>query len=230
VSTGEQFDLAGQVRLYRKNYPEGFLDDRRSDGPALAAVLTEASLGNPDAGLLRRLPSWAYGYPGPQPGFKRLMKTREGKLRAARTLRYVLYGPGGEQDVAQRLDEAILPGGSYKLPDVAEAILVKALSAAFPERWIPCFVADGTPDKETGRKKGRWTILGLLGVSRQNGLSPGAAAVVTNDSIRRLLEAHLPADDPWGMQDFTWWLLSRPGSASGSQTGSGPAEEPLGPA
>jgi hypothetical protein len=46
-----------------------------------------------------------------------------------------------------------LPEGRYKLPGVAEAIVVKALAVTFPERWIPCFVADGTPEKGTGRKK-----------------------------------------------------------------------------
>jgi hypothetical protein len=26
--------------------------------------------------------------------------------------------------------------------------MVKALSVTFPERWIPCFVANGTPDED----------------------------------------------------------------------------------
>jgi hypothetical protein len=47
--------------------------------------------------------------------------------------------------------------------------------------------------------------------------------VVTHDAIRQLLEAHLPADDPWGMQDFTWWLLSRQDSNAGAMSRS-PAE------
>jgi len=212
VDTGEQPDLGGLIRLYKKGYPAGFLDDRRTDGPGLAVALTAAGLSDPDAGLLRRLANWSYGYPGPQPGFNRLLGTREGTLRTAQTLNYVLYGPGGEQEVARRLDEAILPGGACKLPGVGEAIMVKALSVTFPGRWIPCFVADGTPEKGTGRKKGKWTILELLGVRKRAGLTPGAAAVVTNDLIRQLLQVHLPADDPWGMQDFTWWLLSRQGS------------------
>jgi hypothetical protein len=209
VTEGEQTDLGGLVRLYKKNHPAGVLDDRRIDGPALARALTPASLGDPDAGQLRRLASWSYGYPGPQPGFNKLLKTREGTVRTAQTLSHVLYGPGGQQEVARRLDDAILPHGVCKLPGVGEAIMVKALSATFPGRWIPCFVADGTPEKGTGRRKGKWTILQLLGVRKRAGLTPGTAAVVTNDTIRQLLEAHLPPDDPWGMQDFTWWLLSR---------------------
>ena len=30
-----------------------------------------------------------------------------------------------------------------------------------------------------------------------------------NDRIRAALEPHFP-DDPWGMQEFTWWLLQTP--------------------
>jgi hypothetical protein len=47
-------------------------------------------------------------------------------------------------------DRAALPGGRYKLRDVVEAIMVKALAVTSSERWIPCFVADGTPEKGTG--------------------------------------------------------------------------------
>jgi hypothetical protein len=202
-------EIGRLVRLYRRQFPAGCLDDRRSDAPRLARVLTEESLRNPDSHRLRDLASWAYGYPGPQPGFNKLLQTREGAVRVGRTLGYVLHGPGGSPAVARRLDEAILPGGSYKLPGVAEAIMVKALAVTFPERWIPCFVADWTPEKGTRRRKGKWTILSLLGVRRQAGLSPGSAAVVTNDLIKELLGGYLPAEDPWGMQDFTWWLLSQ---------------------
>jgi hypothetical protein len=44
--------------------------------------------------------------------------------------------------------------------------MVKALSVTFPSRGIPCFVADGTPEKRTARRKGKWTILQSLGVRR----------------------------------------------------------------
>jgi hypothetical protein len=216
MTRGEQPDrLAGLVRRYREEYPAGYLDDRRRDGPDLATALTTQSLHNPDLEQLRKLASWAYGYPGPQPGFNRLLRTREGTLRAAETLSHVLYGQGGQQKVARRLDAAILPDGIYKLSGVGEAILVKALAVTFPDRWIPCFVADGTPEKGTGRKKGKWTILRMLGAPERPGLSPGEAAMVTNDLIRRLLEVYLPPNDPWGMQDFTWWLLSHQNSNAG---------------
>ena len=33
-------------------------------------------------------------------------------------------------------------------------------------------------------------------------------AVASNDRIRQLLDPHFPGD-PWGMQEFTWWLLHR---------------------
>lgn len=207
--TGRTPDIAALVRHYQANHPGGYLDDRRSDRPYLAAALTERSLREPDRAHLRKLVGFAYGSPGPQPGFSTLLNTPEGGLRAARTLGYLLYGPGDDAQLARRLDECIAPHGAYKLPRVGEAIMVKALAVTYPDRWIPCFVADGTPDKLTRRKKGKWTILRLLGVRERPGLSPGNTAVVTNDLIKEVLADHLPSDDPWGMQDFTWWLLNQ---------------------
>jgi hypothetical protein len=36
-------------------------------------------------------------------------------------------------------------------------------------------------------------------------LTAGAAAAASNDQIRQLLDPHFPGD-PWGIQEFTWWL------------------------
>jgi 5-methylcytosine-specific restriction protein B len=60
----------------------------------------------------------------------------------------------------------------------------------------------------TTGKVGKRAVLDLLGDEPPAGLTHGAAAAATNDQIRQRLEPHLPAD-PWGMQEFTWWLLHR---------------------
>jgi 5-methylcytosine-specific restriction protein B len=106
-----------------------------------------------------------------------------------------LYGPGRVED---RLDDCI--GGEHKLPGVGEAMMVKTLAVQDSQRWLPAYVTAG--------KVGKRAILHLLGEALPDGLTPGAAAAASNDRIRELLEPYLPGD-PWGMQEFTWWLLHR---------------------
>ena len=194
---GQTVDELGElVEQFRSEtgYPAG-RSERDGERAELAVALTPEGLAEPDVRLLRRLAGPAYGSPGPQPGFNRLLQTDDGLARVTATLRFLLYGPG---EVVDRLEECM--SGESKLPGVGEAMMVKALAVAHPERWIPCYV--------TGGKVGKRTILDLLGAESPDGLSPAEAAAAANDTIRARLEPHLP-DDPWGMQEFTWWLLHR---------------------
>lgn len=190
-------ELGGLVRQFRaeQDYPREGRADRNAERAELAAALTAEALDEPEVRLLQRLAGEAYGFPGPQPGFYRLLQTDDGIARVTGTLRYLLYGRGQVED---RLDGCI--GGEQKLPGVGEAMMVKALAVADPQRWFPCFVTTG--------KVGKLAILGLLGGEPPTGLSPGATAAATNDLIRERLESFLPGD-PWGMQEFSWWLLQR---------------------
>ena len=192
-SMDELAELVDQFRA-ETGYPAGRVE-RDTERGELAQALTPEGLTEPDVRLLRRLAGPAYGSPGPQPGFNRLLQADHDVTRVADTLRFLLFGPG---DVVDRLDECIR--GERKLPAVGEAMMVKALAVAEPQRWIPCYV--------TGGKVGKLTILDVLGMEAPAGLGVGAAAAATNDAIRQRLQPHLP-DDPWGMQDFTWWLLHR---------------------
>ena len=124
-----------------------------------------------------------------------LLQTDDGVAAVAETFRYLRYGPG---DVADRLDDCIR--GEHKLPRVGEAMMVKALAVADPERWFPNHVTTG--------KVGKLAVLAVLGEKPPVDLTPGAVAVASNDRIRQLLDPHFP-DDPWGIQEFTWWLLHR---------------------
>ncbi len=194
---GQNVDELGElVEQFRTQtgYPAG---RARRDGERaeLAAALTPEGLADPDLPLLRRLAGPAYGSPGPQPGFNRLLQTEEDLARVTGSLQFLLYGPG---DVVARLEDCL--AGDRKLPGVGEAMLVKALAVTDAQRWIPCYPTRG--------KVGKRTILDLLGAEVPGGLSAGAAAAATNDAIRDLLEPHLPGD-PWGMQEFTWWLMHR---------------------
>jgi hypothetical protein len=174
-------------------YPGGIRPRRDAERAKLAPVLTREGLDHPDAQLLRQLAGPAYGRPGRQHGYYHLLRTDAGVAAAAATFRYLLYGPG---EVADRLDDCIR--GGHKLPLVAEAMMVKALTVADPGRWYPNHVTTGDV--------GKLAVLRMLGEQLSAGLTPGAAATASNDRIRQLLDPYFPGD-PWGIQEFTWWLI-----------------------
>ena len=189
--------LAELVEQFRVDvgYPAGGRNEQSEQRAELAAALTPDGLVDPDVRLLRRMAGPAYGSPGPQPGFNTLLQSEDGTLRVTETLQHLLYGPG---DVIERLEECL--SGARKLPKVGVAMMVKALAVNDPDRWIPCYVTSG--------KVGKLAILDLLGAERPDVSTPGARAAVANDALRTMLEPHLPGD-PWGMQEFSWWLLHR---------------------
>lgn len=190
-------ELAELVERFRADvgYPPEGRVERERERDELAAALAPHALDDPDVPVLRRLAGRAYGSPGPQRGFNALLQSEEGLPSVVETLRYLLYGRG---EVEQRLNECIQ--GERKLPKVGEAILVKALAVVFPQRWIPCYVTRG--------KIGKFQILELLGEDPPIGMSAAETAARSNDRIRELLNPLFP-HDPWGAQEFTWWLLHR---------------------
>jgi MoxR-like ATPase len=190
----ELTELVDQFRA-EADYPDGGRPTRDVERAELASALSRDGLDDPDAELLRRLAGQAYGYPGVQPGYYALLHTDDGVTAVAETFRYLLYGPG---EAADRLDDCI--GGEHKLRRVGEAMMVKALAVADPGRWFPNYVTTG--------KVGKLAVLQVLGEQLPAKQKPAALAVASNDRIRQRLDPHFP-DDPWGIQEFTWWLLHR---------------------
>ena len=190
-------ELVGQFRT-EAGYPGDVRARREAERAELASALSPDGLGDADPGSLRRLASNAYGLPGQQPGYYTLLQTGDGVARVTRTFRYLLYGSG---EVADRLDDCI--SGEHKLPGVGEAMMVKALAVADPGRWYPNHVTSG--------KFGKLAVLEALGEQPPEDLTPGALAVAANDRIRQLLDPYFPGD-PWGVQEFTWWLLHKVGA------------------
>lgn len=78
--------------------------------------------------------------------------------------------------------------------------MTKALAVTDPERWYPNHVTTG--------KVGKLAVIRALGEQLPSDLTPGATAVASNDRIRQRLDPYFPGD-PWGIQEFTWWLLHR---------------------
>jgi hypothetical protein len=193
-SVDELTELVAEFRE-ATDYPAGRRAQRDAERLELAEGLTPDTLAEPDLALLRRLAGSAYGSPGPQPGFNRLLRDEHEVERVLEMLRHLIYGEG---ELTDRLDDCIV--GPQRLHGVGEAMAVKALAVTEPERWIPCYVTNGA----VGKRR----ILELMGAAAPDGLSPGAAAAATNDLLRERLEPHFP-EDPWGMQEFSWWLLHR---------------------
>ena len=191
---GRLAELVGQFRT-QAGYTSDVRARREAERAELAPAVSRDGLDDPDPGSLRRLAGNAYGFPGRQPGYYTLLQTGDGAARATRAFRYLLYGPG---EVAGRLDDCI--SGEHKLPGVGEAIMVKALAVTDPGRWLPNFVTTG--------RFGKLAVLNALGEQPPQDLGPGGLALAANDRIRQLLEPYFPGD-PWGMQEFSWWLLHR---------------------
>jgi MoxR-like ATPase len=191
---GHLAELVGQFRA-ETGYPGDIRARREAERAELAPALSPDGLGDPDPGSLRRLGGTAYGLPGQQPGYYRLLQTGDGVARAARTFRYLLHGQG---ELADRLDDCI--SGEHKLPAVGEAMMVKALAVADPGRWFPNYVTRG--------KYGKLAILEALGEQPPEELTPGTLALAANDRVRQILDPYFPGD-PWGVQEFAWWLLHR---------------------
>ena len=190
--------LTALVADFRREeaYPLQGRADRTAERTEIAAALTEEALAAPDLPLLRRLAGPSYGSPGPQPGFNTALQDEETLAQLVKTLNHLLFGSG---DVEARLDDCL--SGEYKIRGVGEAMLVKSLAVTDPRRWIPCYPTTG--------KVGKLAMLKALDQKPDIGrLSQGEAATRTNDQLRELLADHFP-DDPWGMQEFGWWLLHR---------------------
>ncbi|WP_454778209.1 AAA family ATPase [Georgenia muralis] len=195
---GEQMDsLAELVELFHAetSYSSEGRSQMDTERNEIAAAVTEQALSDPDWATVRKLATGAYGSPGQQPRFYSLLKTDEGRDGLLRTLRYLLFGPGS---VESRLDDCL--SGEHKLRGVGEGILVKALAVHDPARWFPGYVTEGMVGKKA--------VLDLIGEPIPETTSAGSAAAATNDALRERLEPYFP-DDPWGMQEFSWWLLHR---------------------
>jgi len=195
----EADDLTALVQQFRTatGYPTPRNAQKHQEREELAAALTPVALLAPDLPTLRRLAGPAYGSPGPQPGFNRLLQSETTVADVVDWLSDLLHGSG---ELEERISRALTGDGA--LPGVKEAMVTKALAVADPERWFPNYI--------TGGQVGKRRVLQLLKLPpTEPGASAAAEMIDSNDRIRAVLSPHFP-DDPWGMQEFGWWLLKTP--------------------
>jgi hypothetical protein len=200
-------DIPRLIREYRDEYPNGILKLRQLDKlDELIQALAPEQLTPDTAGNLYLLATDTYGDPGWQRVFKKMLSERDGREALTSSLHHLLYGQG---EVEERLDQHIADDGPRRIWGVREAIMVKALAVTYPQRWVPWFLVKGESHK-SGLRRGKLTFLRLLGIDPPAGrLTRGQRAAETNDLLKNtLLQAGFP-DQPWEMQDFTWWLAER---------------------
>jgi hypothetical protein len=192
-----EFDVIAElVQMFHQEtgYPRESDLRREQERRELAEALTAEALADPDVAALRRLAGPAYGSPGNQPGFNRLLQAPDTTARLGRWLTDLLHGDG---PLADRITAALSDADG--LPGVKEAMVTKALAVQKPEQWLPNYVTEG--------RVGKRRVLELLGLpASPPDLSRAEAMIDSNGRIRAVLEPYCPGD-AWGMLQLCWWLL-----------------------
>jgi 5-methylcytosine-specific restriction protein B len=102
----------------------------------------------------------------------------------------------------QRIDR-LLDLGDLGLKGLGESVIMKLMSIAHPDRYLPVFPYGGP--------KGKLKALRTLELQPPAADDPsrGRLQVTANDVLRGRLEPLLPGD-PWGQKEFVYWLAGRP--------------------
>src|SRR6185312_13372804 len=127
--------LADLVNLWREQtgYPTQHDDQQQAARADLAAMLTEPALDDAlaepalfELSQFRRLAGNTYGGTGNQAQINVFLSKEEDAVsKLVKTIKHLLYGPGGE---AQRLDEVIPDGLERRIPGFSEALATKCLA------------------------------------------------------------------------------------------------------
>ncbi|MCC5948232.1 MAG: AAA family ATPase [Nitriliruptoraceae bacterium] len=194
--------LAAEVDRFQSelSYPTAKDRQRIEARTQLREVLTPEGLDGFDLdGIRQVVNSHAGGRPGPQAVLNTTINEAdaEGLDRLFGAIRYLLWD--GDLSEAERIDR-ILDKQDLGLPGLGEAVIVKLLATAHPDRWVPAFPLHGD--------MGKLRHLEVLGLPNQLLGTPGEQQVAANDAIRERLEPFFPGDT-WGMKEFVYWLASR---------------------
>ena len=188
-SEADQKAIAARADLQEMLAPERL--DEATEDPASFDIVR-----------FRRLSTGSYGGAGNQGQINRFLATGgEEAVRAlARAMKHLLYAQGTD---AERID-SVLTQPELRVHGFSEALATKCLAVAYPERWIPLFVYRGS--------NGKRAIMSLpqlpVDPPAEYGKTRGQLAVESNDTLKEMLDTHIPAD-PWGQMAFLWWVLQR---------------------
>jgi 5-methylcytosine-specific restriction enzyme B len=194
--------LARQVQRFldERRYPS-LKDRQRIEARSeLRSVLTREGLDTYDLdGLRKVINSSAGGSPGAQSVLNSTLRdaSPEDLDHFFEALRYLLWND--DESEATRIDR-LLDKADLGVPGLGEAVVVKLLATAHPERWVPAFPLRG--------HMGKVRLLETLGLTHELVGTVGEQHHAANEAIRRRLEPYFPGDT-WGMKDFAYWLASQ---------------------
>lgn len=197
-------DLAALIAEFREStgYPTKKDDQDRSDREQFAKLLTAEALEVADPSSLSPIiNTQRYGGPGSQSVLNSTLGTLDGAGQE-RFLRLLIDVLWGSDPVEVRLDRAL--GAELGFKGLGEAVLLKLMAIAHPDRFLPVF-----PYKGDNGKANLMRLIGLCPPSAD--VSRGEKQVESNDAIRKVLEPLLPGD-PWAQARFLYWLKARPAS------------------
>jgi 5-methylcytosine-specific restriction protein B len=211
-TTGDDLSPLVQEFVRETAYPAESDVVHHAERQKMAATLARDELLVADVAEVRRI--WntsAYGRPGPQSRLNAYLRDAESAAvdEALRRLEHLLWGAGSD---VERIDAA-LDAHRQGIPGLGEAGIMKLLAVAHPDRYLPVFPYGG----DMGKKR----MLELLGLPLPDPALPKAEIQVeANDRLYGRLKEFFPGD-PWGMNRFLYWYLSRP-------IGPPPAGDPIG--
>lgn len=208
--------LASDVRrfLEEREYPDAVARQNAIDRVELARALEPAALAEQfDLNTFRQIINTKrYGSPGPQSVLNSTLSaaTPEELLRIAGDLEQLLWGGGAD---AARID-ALLDAGT--IPGLGEAVIMKLLAIAHPDRYLPVFPYRGP--------MGKAVMLEKLGLSFDtSGMTRGEIQVEANRRLRDRLDPFFPGDT-FAMKEFLYWLGSQD-DANAADGGADPIAE-----
>ncbi|MDP8975659.1 MAG: AAA family ATPase [Actinomycetota bacterium] len=192
-------DLADEVEAFKRSRPYPQEKDRwhHDQRDEMAARLTPESLQDLDLDTFRLLINGKrYGNPGPQSRLNTFLGEAgpDDLSRLTHAVRYLLWG---EDNDPTRIDR-VLDQDDLGVYGLGESVVMKLLSVAHPERYVPVFPYTG--------EMGKLAMLDLLGVEHPDVAdgSRGSRQVAANDALRSVLQPHFD-DDAWGMGQFLYW-------------------------
>lgn len=182
-----------------RGYPSAKDVQHRADREEMAKALTADELPLIELSTLRGIyASHRYGYPGHQANLHRTMRDATADELESYMQRFVelLWGDNGFEE---RIDRAVT--GDLAIKGMGDAVVMKLLAVAHPERFLPIYPYTGD--------YGKLRMLKALNLpAPPEGLSRGARQVHANDAVRERLDQFFPGD-PWGQGQFLYWLIGR---------------------
>lgn len=182
-------------------YPTDNDNRHNATREAYRALLPSAKLASAAQSDLRKIyGGGGYGFPGPQSSLHTTLKNGGDAAyeRLLGAIDYLLWDD--VDDVAVRIDR-VMDEDDLGLRGFKEGAILKLLSIAQPDRFLPVFPYTG--------EKGKAALLQV--VNRPTpplSESTGTRHIQSNDALREVTEPLFPGD-PWAQKNFLYWLQER---------------------